>query len=117
MNVWKVEVDLKYISTASDIERFCTMMDPTDNLADYFNQTDKKPKKNHLHIAIQPLPPITGKCLPMFYLSTKEIEYIVYISFLVMIFFKESRLVGLELLKTCKCTHNCYCPAFLKLYT
>jgi hypothetical protein len=74
MNLLKVELDLGELEnkTKDEIIDLRTVMDPFSSFANYFNQTDKEPKKGYLHVIIQPLTLTTGKCLPTFYLSNKK---------------------------------------------
>ena len=86
MDLWKVEINIddenkvKDVFTVEDIKRRreelkAKFMNPADKLInDYFSGglLDK-----HVHIVIA-VPTATGKCLPIFYLSNKEIAVIKY---------------------------------------
>ena len=85
LNLWKVDrvsvnkndKVLETFSTQDDIREKLggELMDPRFSLGKYFNENsfEDKESKFALHIVVQLLPTaITGKCLPMFYLSNKK---------------------------------------------
>jgi hypothetical protein len=82
MNIWKVELefdDIKRISTEDDIKNHVNSKKMDDNLMlnfkRYYNDKDRKPKIEWLHIFIVPItivPITTGKCTLIFYLSNKK---------------------------------------------
>jgi hypothetical protein len=77
MNIWKVELefnDIKNFSTEDDIKNHVKSVKMDDNpmlkLKSYYNNEDKVPKDECLHIFIVPI--TTGKCTLIFYLSNKK---------------------------------------------
>jgi hypothetical protein len=90
LNLWKVDRDsvdknvelLNTFSTENDIKEKLggKLMQPRYSLDDYFNEDSFKDKKSKsaIHIIVQRLTTTTGKCLPIFYLSNKEIAVTKY---------------------------------------
>jgi hypothetical protein len=81
MNIWKLEIEyqnIKNFPTEDHIKNHDKSKkvddNPMLNFNEYYNNKDKKPKKNHLHIFI--VSTSTGKCLPTFYLSNKKFAVI-----------------------------------------
>jgi hypothetical protein len=77
MNIWKVELeynDIKNFSTEDSIKNHVNSMkmddNPMLNFNKYYDNEDKIPKKNYLHIFIVPI--TTSKCTLIFYLSNKK---------------------------------------------
>jgi hypothetical protein len=77
MNIWKVELeynDIKNFSTEDGIKNHVKSVKMDDNpmlkLKSYYNNEDKVPKDECLHIFIVPI--ATGKCTLIFYLSNKK---------------------------------------------
>jgi hypothetical protein len=77
MNIWKVELeynDIKNFSTEDGIKNHVYSKKMDDNpmlkLKSYYDNEDKVPKDECLHIFIVPI--ITGKCTLIFYLSNKK---------------------------------------------
>jgi hypothetical protein len=83
MNIWKVELECqesKNFSTEDDIKKHVKSEkvddNPMLNFKGYYNDKDKKPKIEWLHIFIVPI--TTSKCLPMFYFSNKKLAVTKY---------------------------------------
>ncbi|GBC03055.1 hypothetical protein RclHR1_04970009 [Rhizophagus clarus] len=56
MKIWKLNRKVSSKPTPEiKVENCDEMMHPTDDLADYFNEENKKPEKKLIHIIIQPL--------------------------------------------------------------
>jgi hypothetical protein len=92
MNIWKVELefnDIKSFSTEDDIKNHVNSEKMDDNPMSYFNEyydnKDKKPKIEWLHIFIVPI--TTGKCTLIFYLSNKKFAVTKYRFDLISFFF------------------------------
>jgi hypothetical protein len=78
MDLYKVELSYSSLEdkiyTIDEIKDLGTMMKSMIEFKKYFNDDDKKPKPEYLHIFIVStiVAPATGKCLPTFYLSNKK---------------------------------------------
>jgi hypothetical protein len=77
MNIWKVELEyneIKNFSTEDGIKNHVNSVKMDDNpmlkLKSYYDNEDKVPKDECLHIFIVPI--TTGKCTLIFYLSNKK---------------------------------------------
>jgi uncharacterized protein YjaZ len=77
MNIWKVELeynDIKNFSTEDGIKNHVNSVkmddNPMLNFNEYYDNEDKIPRRNYLHIFIVPI--TTGKCTLIFYLSNKK---------------------------------------------
>jgi len=76
LEIWRVEVNLigleNNIFTFDDVKTIGTKMEMS-SLKRYFDNDEKKPKDDHLHVIV--VPP-ADKCLPTFYLSNMKFAVI-----------------------------------------